>query len=91
MRARANASNSVTHKTLAQTPERQALFVRAAQIGHRKRRAPKALAAFAVPPSITLHCATLWAYFPTLRLAIYGCGQAPKKACKAGAKASATA
>ena len=72
VRAKANASNSVTHKALAQTPERKALFVRAAQIGQRKRRARKALAPFAVPPSIAGRGVTLWAYLPTLRLSIAG-------------------
>lgn len=72
VRAKANASNSVTHKALAQTPERQALFVRAAQIGQRKRRARKALAPFAVPPSIAGRGVTLWAFLPALRLSIAG-------------------
>lgn len=70
VRAKANASNSLTHKALAQTPERKALFVRAAQIGQRKRRARKALAPFCVPPSIAGRGATLWAYLPPLRLSL---------------------
>ena len=72
VRAKANTSNSVTHKALAQTPERRALFVRAAQIGQRKRRARKALAPFAVPPSIAAPGVCVWAFLPTLRLSIAG-------------------
>ncbi len=71
-RARAKASNSVTHKGLAQTPERKALFVRAAQIGQRKRRARRALAPFCVPPSISRPGVCLWAFLPALRLSIAG-------------------
>lgn len=72
VRAKANESNSVTHKALAQTPERRALFVRAAQIGHRKRRARRALAPFTVPPSIAAPRVCLWAFLPALRLSISG-------------------
>lgn len=78
VRAKANASNSVTHKALAQTPERQALFVRAAQIGHRKRRARKALAPFSVPPSISRPGVCLWAYLPPLRLSLSVSLQRPR-------------
>ena len=60
VRARANASNSATHKALAQTPERRALFSRAAKIGHRKRRARKALAPFLHPPLWDTPGLTVW-------------------------------
>ncbi|MBS0002326.1 MAG: hypothetical protein KFF45_04520 [Thioalkalivibrio sp.] len=60
VRARANASNKATHKALAQTPERRALFSRAARIGHRKRRTRKALAPFLHPPLSDTPGLTVW-------------------------------
>lgn len=66
------ARQSAIQKANAQTPERKAQLDRAAQIGQRKRRARRALAPFAVPPSIPAPGVCLWAYLPTLRLSIAG-------------------
>lgn len=71
VRARANAANSATHKALAQTPERRALFARAAKIGHMKRRARRELAPFVQPPAWSAPGAALWAYLPPSRLALW--------------------
>ncbi len=70
---------SLTHKALAQTPERKAQLARAAQIGRRKASARRALAPFRVPPSISRPGVTLWAYFPPLRLAVTGSGTAARR------------
>jgi hypothetical protein len=66
------ARRSATHKALARTPERQAHLARANQIRWRRARARKALAPFAVPPSIVAPGVCLWAYLPTLGLSIAG-------------------
>ena len=49
VRAKANESNSVTHKALAQTPERRALLSRLHRSGH--QAAPGERWPSAVPPS----------------------------------------
>lgn len=64
--------NAAINRARAQTPEGRATLKRACQIRWRKARACKALAPFAVPPSIAAPGVCLWAYLPTLRLSIAG-------------------
>lgn len=55
-----------------QRPEVKARQIAGLRAAARKRRARKALAPFAVPPSIAAPCVCLWAFLPTLRLSIAG-------------------
>lgn len=66
------AKNAAINRARAQTPEGRATLKRASQIRWRRARARKALAPFAVPPSISRPEVCLWAFLPTLRLSITG-------------------
>lgn len=71
-RPEVRAQSSASHKALAKTPERRAQLDRARDVAARKRRARRALAPFAVPPSIAAPGVCLWAFLPALRLSIAG-------------------